>query len=100
MYTIKANQNDKPVEINHELSGIFASKGGMFDVSNPEMEANIGRRLRYDEPTCGVEHEDFTIVCIQKNYKGDMCYRVVEDSDKRMFGRVLNPQRQSFTFID
>ena len=77
---------------NHELQK-FKVPNGLFDVEPCEMDLNIGKRATFLHPTCGIEHDSFTIVGVQKNYLGTKCYRVVADSDKHKFGRVAKPHQ-------
>lgn len=79
---------------NTEFTGIVNSKGGLFDVSNKEMEANIGRKCKYITVTCGIEKEIFTVEGIQKNYKGDTIYRLTFEGDT--FGRPCSPELIEF----
>ena len=75
---------------NTEFRGIFKSKGGLFDVTNKEMEANIGKSVTYINPTCGVQRQnDLVIEGIQKDYKGETIYRLTYPTDT--FGMPANP---------
>lgn len=66
-------------------------EGGIFDVEPCEMDLNVGRRGRFVAPTCEDEEQEFEIVGIQKNYRGEVCYRVITDGDVSRFGRVAHP---------
>lgn len=67
-----------------------------------EMEKNIGRQIKYINwtPSMGTLARDntFTIIGVQKNYKGEKCYRVMCDGYNDTFGRVAKPD--SFEFIN
>jgi hypothetical protein len=88
---------DHITHINPELNA-FRSPGGLFDVEPCEMDANIGRRCVYINPECGAEHDTFTVATIQKDWTGNLCYRIVGDSDTHRFGCPASPQR--IRFID
>lgn len=78
---------------NTNARGIFESKGGLFDVSNPEMEKNIGKNVLFKDPKpAGTIHlrEDLVIEGIQKNYKGDTVYRLTYEGDN--FGFPADPK--------
>ena len=61
-----------------------------------EMEKNIGRQIRFqydsNQSRFGTIHRDytFTIVGVQKDYKGDLCYRVTCDGFEDRFGSVAS----------
>lgn len=74
--------------IHRDLSPLQC-EGGLFDVPPSSMDLNIGRKVRYVHPQCVVEHDVHTIVAVQKNYRGDICYRVTSSNDS--FGRVVVP---------
>ena len=73
----------------------FATEGGLFDVEPCELDLHVGRFGRVanpDAPGYGPKHrERFEIVGVQKDYKGDIVYRVVFESDKYRFGCPLDP---------
>lgn len=73
---------------------IIMAKMPMFNVQNKEMEKNIGKKVRYINPTCIVEHEEHVIKSLQKNYKGDIIYRIYRDDND--FGRPANPSDIEF----
>ena len=79
--------------INNPEIDALKSPGGLFDVEPCEMDLNIGKRCTYKEPTCVIEEETFTIVGVQKNYRGDKCYRVVADSDEHEFGQCAQADK-------
>ncbi len=70
---------------------IVKSIGGLFDVSNPSMEANIGKSVSFIKPK-GTIHfrNDLIIEGIQKNYKGDTIYRLTYEGDN--FGFPASPE--------
>ena len=74
----------------HELDKLKCPNG-LFDVEPCEMDLNINKRAKFLKPSCLIERDWFTIVGVQKDYKGNKRYRVVADSDKHKFGRVANP---------
>lgn len=61
-----------------------------------EMEKNIGRQIRFNydpaDSRFGTIHRDytFTIVGVQKNYRGELCYRVSCDGFEDRFGSVAS----------
>lgn len=70
---------------------LFESKGGMFDVKNAEMEANIGKKVTFTNPDCPFqrETEGLYIEGIQKNYKSEIIYRISWPGDN--FGYPAHP---------
>lgn len=100
--------------IEHPDLNSLKSPGGLFDVEPSEMDLNIGKRgvMTHIPRTFSKEFngwipkfkkalgkEPFTVLGVQKNYKGDKCYRIAHDSDKQKFGRVLNPIRDRFVLF-
>lgn len=73
----------------------LACEGGLFDVEPCELDLDVGRfgRVRNpSKPGFGERHhERFEVVGVQKNYRGDVVYRVVFESDTRRFGATLHP---------
>jgi hypothetical protein len=65
------------------------SPGGIFDVEPCELDLHVGRLCRFVNPSCPAESGEHLIAGLQKNYRGEICYRVVTDSDS--FGRVARP---------
>ena len=64
-------------------------KGGMFDVEPNPHDLNVGKQCRFIKPRCPAEQGTHTIKCLQKNYRGDICYRVTGGpGDPHNFGRV------------
>lgn len=65
-----------------------------------KMAKNIGRRVIYKnwKPSMGTLARDhtFTIVGIQKDYAGNLCYRVTCNGFKDTFGRCANPKEIEF----
>jgi hypothetical protein len=80
-----------------EFEEIFNSKGGLFDVSNNKqaelMKENIGRTCSVQRPG-GNLIEGLTVELIQKDYKGDLCYRV--SSEEFQFGFPVEPDWVTF----
>ncbi|QNK01705.1 hypothetical protein [Dyella telluris] len=68
-----------------------------------EMKHNVGRKLRYLnwEPKMGTIARDFTFTVreFQKDYRGELCYRIYCDGFDDRVGRPLNPARESFEFV-
>ena len=83
-----------PRTLHNDLSN-FLTEGGLFDVEPNELDLNVGRFGRVanpDRPGYGtIHHERFEVVGIQKNYLGDICYRVVFESDVQRFGTPIDP---------
>lgn len=82
--------------ISHPEVNVFRGKGGLFDVSNSEMEKNIGRQVKFIKPTCMTENEVFTITELQKDYRGKTIYRGMCPSDVHKFGRPIYPNEVVF----
>ena len=70
----------KMIKADISITCITASKGGLFDISNEEMEADIGKLVKYINSSCGIEYEIFNIGGIQKDFKGDLCYRLFNNN--------------------
>lgn len=79
-------RNQKAQTIHHEIAH-FA----LFNTGETALSEDIGLRCRFINPRCPAEQDDFTITAIQKNYRGDLCYRVVGDTDSHSFGCVAHP---------
>lgn len=73
----------------------FACAGGLFDVEPSPMDLNVGKRGKMIDPDIATQGtislEPFVIISVQKNYRGELCYRVVHDSDSHGFGRLVDP---------
>jgi len=67
-------------------------KNSLFNVSDPLSE-DIGLRCLYKNPSCIAEQDAFTITAIQRDYKGDIIYRLMGDNDKTGFGRPASPDK-------
>jgi len=64
-------------------------EGGLFDVEPHPNDLNVGKKCRFVKPRCPAEQGEHTIKCLQKNYKGEICYRVTGGPyDAHHFGRV------------
>ncbi|XZE35808.1 hypothetical protein SH501x_001351 [Pirellulaceae bacterium SH501] len=78
----------------------FAIEGGLFDVEPCELDLNVGRCGKVADPNKPgfgrIHHERFQIVGLQKDYRGDVVYRVVCESDKNRFGSPLSPDEVLF----
>jgi hypothetical protein len=86
----------------HPELNILTGKGGLFDVGPNKLDEDIGCRVRFKDPGPTVEEYVHVIVCIQEDYKGDLCYRVqiAEDNEKmtasKDIGRVAHPSEVEF----
>ena len=69
----------------------------LFDVSEPAMEANIGRRVRFHTPKCDAEREEWEIWFVQRTYDGRLVYRLRQDASDT-FGRIGRPD--DLIFVD
>lgn len=86
----------------HPELNILTGKGGLFDVGPNKLNKDIGRRVRFKDPGPPVEEYVHVIVCVQENYRGQLCYRVqiAEDNEKmtasKDIGRVAHPDEVEF----
>lgn len=70
--------------------------------NNTEMEKNIGRTIRMKSEKWNssyglmAKESTYTIIGIQKDYKGDLCYRASCNSFNDTFGRPFNPEDIEF----
>lgn len=81
----------------HPDAEIFRCEGGLFDVEPCELDLHVGRRGRVRDPKWPVEREEFVIAGVQKDYTGQIVYRVIfEKSDLHRFGSPLSPERVEF----
>lgn len=90
--------NDLLTPALHPKLEAFRTPGGMFDVEPCELDLNLGRKCRFTKPSCTDEQDVFTVCTLQKNFRGDICYRVVGDQDSHRIGRVALPTE--IVFID
>lgn len=73
-----------------------------FKASNEEMEKNIGRIIRMkpekwtESYGLMVKESTYTVIGIQKDYKGDLCYRATCNAFNDTFGRPFNPEDIEF----
>lgn len=67
------------------------SPGGLFDVPPCALDLNMGRKCRFRSPSCDAERDLFTVVGLQYDYRGELCYRVVSDAEIIPFGRPARP---------
>jgi hypothetical protein len=77
------DQSDIPNSNLHdeEVFQKAVQKGGLFDVGPNELDDDIGRHVRFPEAEEDPENDslynhEHVIVAVQKDYKGDLCYRV------------------------
>lgn len=85
---------------------VFQSPGGLFDVPPCELDLNVGRSVRFKgpwKPSDGTIRRDcvFLIRGVQKNYRGELCYRVhAQDyptiDREEQFGCVAHPNEVEF----
>lgn len=73
-----------PELIHPDMKAVVESHGGLFDVAGlpgaDKLQSDIGRPVRFVNPSCGVEHESgWFIAGIQKNYAGELCYSLYRD---------------------
>jgi hypothetical protein len=70
---------------------------------NTELDEHIGKRVRYKNPTCLSEKEEYEIRHIQRNHKGDLCFNLIGTTEVYMgtnwigspshqFGACANPE--------
>jgi hypothetical protein len=82
----------------HPILEVFRGPGGMFDVEPSEMDLNIGRRGKLKDPgqrgDGTVHQQEFTVVAVQKDYRGELNYRCCVDGDN--FGYLASPERVIF----
>lgn len=77
------------------------------DASKAVFADRVGRQVRYKVPASGLEREDFihrhgticvdtifTIVGVQKNWRGDICFHATCGVDD--FGRCISPDLVEF----
>jgi hypothetical protein len=90
-------------KLDPEIKNAFGGKGGLFDVHDEEMEKNIGRYITFNGGSSvsgrGLVHNYIhKIIAIQKNYKDELCYRVIPvegpsaGSRGGNFGSVADPK--------
>lgn len=60
----------------------------LFHVGQTDLDWAIGLRGAWkpEYQNCLVRQEEFTVQAVQRDYRGDLCYRVVADSDIHKFG--------------
>ena len=73
----------------HPEMNALRCPGGLFDVEPGPLDLEVGKRCRFVRPTCPAEKETFRIVAVQKNWRGEFCFRVQSRADS--FGRVARP---------
>jgi hypothetical protein len=82
----------------HPDFNAFNGPGGLFDVSNPEMEANIGRTVQFNEADCLHRAGPFRIIGIQRIWDDSIAYRVVRTDYEDTTGCPARPD--AITFIE
>jgi hypothetical protein len=88
-----------PEALENKEIQVFNTKGGLFDVTD-QLGANVGRWGAWIEPSCGVEKNIFQIAGIQKNYCGEVVYRVTGDWDSHNFGCPVEPAKAILFFSE
>lgn len=86
-----------PEALENKEIQVFNTKGSLFDVSSP-LGSNIGRWGAWIKPSCGVQHNIFQIAGIQKNYRGEVIYRVTGEWDFHNFGAPVEPDEVQLFF--
>jgi hypothetical protein len=89
--------NEPNLTQNQDLDA-FRTEGNLFDVAFCDLHLNIGQRCVFLEPKYPYEFDLFTIVDVQRNYRGETVYRIVADKDTYRFGSPCEPSK--IRFID
>ena len=55
-----------------------------------EKENDIGKKCRFASPTCPHQELEFVIGSLQKDWKGEICYRVYTTEWNDTFGTVAH----------
>lgn len=74
---------------------------------NTKLDKHIGKKVRFTNPTCLAEKEEYEIRHIQKDYSGELAYNLIgttEDhmgkgwigSDSHQLGKCANPKEVYF----
>lgn len=78
------------IELHPDLESLRCD-GGLFDVPPHPNDLNVGKKCRFKEPKCPAENGTHIILCLQKDYRGEICYRVTGGPfDANKFGRVAH----------
>jgi len=79
----------------------FFCKGGMFDVGPNDLDENIGKKCRFKDPKkygFGIVHGHLQeVIAVQRDYRGNLCYRVISLEYKDSFGRTAQVSDIIFT---
>lgn len=78
-----------------------------FAQFNTTLDEHIGKRVRYKNPTCLAEKEEFEIRHIQNDYAGNLAYNIIGTTEDHMgpdwigsyshqVGRCANPDSVYF----
>lgn len=78
-------------ELHPELEPFVGNLFAPADLDDHPLQEDVGMRVRYLKPTCAVEYDTFTIGFLQRDYRGDVCYRLFQDNDS--IGRVCQPTK-------
>ena len=65
-----------------------------LEVKGSDLDKDIGKKVRFLNPSCVVENWVHEIVGIQTNWLGEICYRVAYEGDK--FGRPATVSQVEF----
>lgn len=88
-----------PSKLSSDLH-VFLVPGGLFDVEPCELDLNVGKLVRFhDNPHYGTIYKTLhKIIGVQKNYRGQTCYRVesLEHEGDQGIGRVAHPEEVYF----
>lgn len=83
---------------------VFEQTFPHLSVAQSSLRRDVGRQVRYTIPTNAAERAEFlrqhgtvvlgtvfTIIGVQRNWRGDEIYRCTWDGDEQVFGRPLDP---------
>jgi hypothetical protein len=74
----------------------FLIPGGLFDVPPCPLDLDVGRRCCFRQPQFPYQRDNFTVVDIQLDCRGNLCYRVIGDHDVRGIGALAHPVNVRF----
>lgn len=70
----------------------FNCSGGLFDIGETDLHADIGKRCVFIAPKYPYEHGEFVIVAVQKIYTQQIAYRVRLIDNPDDFGKPVLPE--------
>ena len=76
----------------------FDGAGGLFDVPDSPKSEDIGLRCILKNPQYLSDYDMFTIVRLQYDWRGELCYRIVGDTEEHKFGRCARFDEVSIVF--